>query len=82
MKYFKFNTQTATIIGNMLSAFCENAVAETKPERENIALCRNIFFEFLEQHNKQLTPEEIAEIEQALAQPDYKEVKSKLIHLS
>lgn len=61
-KYFKFDKQTAVIIGNMLSMFCEQAKAETKNEKQNLAICRQKFLEFIQQFNAQLDAEQIAEI--------------------
>lgn len=61
-KYFKLDNNQAILIGNMLSMFCENAMAETKTEKQHLAECRNAFFEYLGQFNKQLSAQEIQEI--------------------
>lgn len=61
-KYFKFDNNQAIMIGNMLSVFCENATAETKTEKQHLAECRTIFFDYLDQYDKQLSAEEIKAI--------------------
>lgn len=61
-KYFKFDHGTANIIGHMLSTLCDQMKIETKNDKENALLCRNAFFEYIGQFNKQLTAGEIAEI--------------------